>query len=598
ILFGTGPGVTSDPNLQYNSINRTLSMNTIPGNNFDFQIQSRFAKIAGSGGLLINATTNGYGFGSAIAIKADSIGHQARRYMLFADSVWSGYQLGSNEANDFILFSGYSGIHNLLIDRNGANADLQLNAAGTTGKILLNNNIGAGSEVEFYSGGATPVKTASFGNYGNYMWNGLPVRARSFDNNKYLEMQSDNNVSNLRSNQKVLISSEELSVVGSNTTPYSYRNGLILNHYQQLSSPFHFYSDLVSNSPGQFNNTNLRFFTQESGAIPIQRMIISNVGNTFIGSEIINPSYRFEVGGTGAMKTASGTTAQRPAVQNGGIRHNSTTDKLETVIGGVWTSLLNVGDAIQNIGTFQNTGSTNGLSISSNNISLHSATSTTPGALDLQSDQVLGQGRKIIEQNSDLLTPSLILRNTNANAVSEGTGLKLEGSTNTEMGNILAIRRSSGDGGATSVVIHSRHGNNGIVKLLDLDGSENTAEFGGMVKYEPNELSTSQTITGFQNRVGNFHFRTAGITLTLGDPLNYEIGTVIRFMNTTVTGANCVIDTEDNVNLEFFWATDQDPGTSGNQFTSANISLSPAARGEIELVRVGTQKKWAVRFSN
>jgi len=323
VIVGTGTGTTSDSDNTYNPstnvsrLNGQFGINTAPSSNYDFHIRSAHSGIAGRGGLLIDAVTGGYGFGSVITIKADSAGVQGRRYIFFEDAAGGvGWQTGVNEDGDYIFFSGPLGIHPILIDRLG---DMQLNAGAAGKKIFFNNNPGSGTETEFYDGGLVPTKIVTFDSINGVLaWNGLPMRARSPNLSEYIEFKSDNSFGNITAGQPIRITSDQLMVTGSNTLPYTYgTSGAILNHYQSLSTPFHFFTDLVANPSGQFSNSNIRFWTQESGAVAVQRMIIDNLGSVGIGTASPAASAQVDITSTqrGFLPPRM-TTTQRNAISS------------------------------------------------------------------------------------------------------------------------------------------------------------------------------------------------------------------------------------------------------------------------------------------
>lgn len=65
--------------------------------------------------------------------------------------------------------------------------------------------------------------------------------------------------------------------------------------------------------------------------------INGNGGNLGVGRT--NPSYTLDLGGTGAMRVPSGSTAQRPAGNAGAIRNNTSLNRLEAYHGGGWNSI-------------------------------------------------------------------------------------------------------------------------------------------------------------------------------------------------------------------------------------------------------------------
>lgn len=85
-------------------------------------------------------------------------------------------------------------------------------------------------------------------------------------------------------------------------------------------------------SASTFYAGNISFLTSDGTGVAIERAKINRIGNFGIGT--INPLYRLDVAGTGAIRIPSGTTAQRPIGAVGVIRLNTTTGNAEGVRSG------------------------------------------------------------------------------------------------------------------------------------------------------------------------------------------------------------------------------------------------------------------------
>jgi hypothetical protein len=71
-------------------------------------------------------------------------------------------------------------------------------------------------------------------------------------------------------------------------------------------------------------------------------MEITQAGNVGIGTT--TPAATLDVSGTDALIVPQGTTAQRPGTgENGMLRYNSTTSKMEAYENGAWTDLVSAG---------------------------------------------------------------------------------------------------------------------------------------------------------------------------------------------------------------------------------------------------------------
>ncbi len=246
------------------------------------------------------------------------------------------------------------------------------------------------------------------------------------------------------------------------------------------------------------------------------------------------------------------------------------------------------------IGAYQNTGTNNGLSISSGNIRLHSAGATTPGAVDLLDEQFLGVGTKIFtEANSGSVSIPLKIRNTGAQTDDSGVGLQMLGGSTNRIVSAIENRITGGTiAGGTNLEFYNSQADSTLRKALTLDAwNVATIEgwLGGSNAIVAGALDVS---TSLNDRKSNFEFIQSGSTLTLPNNL-VEIGTTIFLNATYLAGSNSTINTP-AAYPEFAWDSDQDAGTAGNQFYTTTLSISPAQSITLKMLEFEGEKRWKI----
>lgn len=255
-------------------------------------------------------------------------------------------------------------------------------------------------------------------------------------------------------------------------------------------------------------------------------------------------------------------------------------------------SAASSGGTTYTIGAFQTTGTANAASISGSDIRIHSASNTTPGAVDLTDNQILGANTKILSEASagDVSTP-LILRNPSASNDDDGTGIHLQGNTTT----LSALEaRITGGGVSTGsqLEISTRNGDNTLRTGLVVNQNAYTVPqswIGGTNSLISTSLDVSSSLT---NRKTNFQFTAAGATLTL--PINnVDEGTTVYIHSLYESGAASTVNTGAAYS-EFAYDTDQDAGTGGNQFYTSTLSVAPMQSITLKALTVGGSLRWKV----
>ena len=92
----------------------------------------------------------------------------------------------------------------------------------------------------------------------------------------------------------------------------------------------------------------------------------------------------------------------------------------------VWECLSCASGSGVTLGNFNVTGVPKGLSLTGTDLALHSASATTPGAVDLVDNQVLGDNTKIFQKNTSADAATIILRNNNAVSPNMGSAISFE----------------------------------------------------------------------------------------------------------------------------------------------------------------------------
>lgn len=261
------------------------------------------------------------------------------------------------------------------------------------------------------------------------------------------------------------------------------------------------------------------------------------------------------------------------------------------------TVITNTAPESTTVGTFQTTSTANGLSISGTDIRLHSASGTTPGAVDLTNNQVLGDNTKILQKsNAAGIGTPLLLRNPAATGDDTGVSLTFQsGASNVGVATIESRVTGGSITSGTALEIYNRNGDNVLRQAFSID-QNNTAKvegwFGGSVGIVGASLDVS---AGLSNRKSNLQFNTAGGSLTL--PIsNVAEGTIVNVNSVYESGANATINTAAAYS-EFAYDTDQDAGTGGNQFYTASISVAPMQSLSLKAMNISGELRWKVLSS-
>lgn len=261
------------------------------------------------------------------------------------------------------------------------------------------------------------------------------------------------------------------------------------------------------------------------------------------------------------------------------------------------TVITNTAPEATTVGTFQTTSTANGLSISATDIRLHSASGTTPGAVDLTNNQVLGDNTKILQKsNAAGIGTPLVLRNPTATGDDTGVSLSFQsGASNVGVATIESRVTGGSITSGTALEIYNRNGDNVLRQAFSID-QNNTAKvegwFGGSVGFVGTSLDVS---AGLSNRKSNLQFNTAGGSLTL--PItNVAEGTTVSINSIYESGANSTINTAAAYS-EFAYDTDQDAGTGGNQFYTASISVAPMQSLTLKAMSISGELRWKVLSS-
>lgn len=245
------------------------------------------------------------------------------------------------------------------------------------------------------------------------------------------------------------------------------------------------------------------------------------------------------------------------------------------------------------IGAYQTTGTANAASISGTDIRIHSASGTTPGAVDLSDGQVMGDNTKIFQESNAVgVAVPLIIRNPTAQSDDNGASIIIQGGgSNISMGAIESVIHGGSIAGGTSLDLYTRTSDNTLRNTFSIN-NDHVAVFngweGGSMAIVGTSLDVSSSLT---NRKANFQFTEAGGTLTLPIPGNE--GYLVHINSVYESGANGTINTGAAYS-EFAWDADQDASQGGNQFYTETISVPPMQSMTIKTVNVGGQMRWKV----
>lgn len=261
---------------------------------------------------------------------------------------------------------------------------------------------------------------------------------------------------------------------------------------------------------------------------------------------------------------------------------------------GTGTDWITVNQEATSIGTFQTTGTANGLSQFGTEIRLNGATGTTPGAVSLADGQVLGDGGKVLQSNLNGETTVLTLRNNAAAGADAGPGLQFQaGASNTPIMQIQSnLVGSTASLGAQTYFLN-RGSNNGLNTHLTF-GSNRISAANGLWRKETKEVTANYNVTSsFNNRFGHYCITAAGITLTMPLETDMADGVEVVVSNLTTSGADATVNTSAAYS-EFMFDYDLDPGTGGNQFFAASLTVSPGKSYLLTSVAISGVRYWRV----
>lgn len=305
--------------------------------------------------------------------------------------------------------------------------------------------------------------------------------------------------------------------------------------------------------------------------------------NGFVGIGNTSPSDNLHVTGsariTGALKDSNneaGTSGQ----------FLSTT--------GTATDWVTVNQESTSIGAYQTTGTANGLSQSGTAIRLHSVTATTPGAVDLNDLQVLGDGSKIIQSNVNGETTPLILRNSAAAGADAGPGILFQGgASNASLLQIQANLVGATSANGALVYFNNRLKTNSMNSFLTA-GSDRVTTMNGYWRKETKDVTANYDASAsLSNRYGHYCATVAGVALTL--PLSTDMGdgVEVTVSNLTSSGADVTVNTAAGYS-EFMYDYDLDAGTGGNQFFAASLSVPAGKSFTLTRVTISAVSYWKI----
>lgn len=246
------------------------------------------------------------------------------------------------------------------------------------------------------------------------------------------------------------------------------------------------------------------------------------------------------------------------------------------------------------IGAFQTTGTANAASISGTDIRIHSASATTPGAVDLEDGQVLGSGGKVLQNNLNAETTVLTLRNNAAAGADAGPGLQFQGGAS----NTTLMQVQSNLVGATAALgaqtyFLNRGSNNGLNTHLTF-GTNRVTAANGFWRKETKQVTANYNVTSsFINRFGHYCIATAGVTLTMPLETDMADGVEVVVSNLTTSGADATVNTGAAYS-EFMFDYDLDAGTGGNQFFAASLAVPAGKSYLLTTVDIGGTRYWRV----
>lgn len=253
---------------------------------------------------------------------------------------------------------------------------------------------------------------------------------------------------------------------------------------------------------------------------------------------------------------------------------------------------------IFDVGPYQTTGAANGMSASGNNIRLHSASNTAPGAVDLTDEQFLGNNTKIFSESSafDISVP---LKIRNPLSETDDSGVKMQflaGASNTVVSEISTTVGGGSVSGGTYTEIRNRQADNVVRTGIQLIPNNTTRIVGFQGGSNQLVASAYNAASGVGNRFANYEFQEAGGVLTL--PVSsVDEGTIVYLNSTYLTGANGSVNTP-AAYAEFAYDTDQDAGTAGTQFYATSLSVAPMQSLTLKAMTIEGQTRWKVISSS
>jgi hypothetical protein len=261
---------------------------------------------------------------------------------------------------------------------------------------------------------------------------------------------------------------------------------------------------------------------------------------------------------------------------------------------GTATDWVTVNQESTSIGTYQTTGTANGLSQSGTAIQLHSVTATTPGAVDLNDLQVLGDGSKIIQSNVNGETTPLILRNSAAAGADAGPGILFQGgASNASLLQIQANLVGATSANGSLVYFNNRLKTNSMNSFLTA-GSERVATMNGYWRKETKDLTANYDASAsLSNRYGHYCATVAGVALTLPLTTDMGDGVEVTVSNLTSSGADVTVNTAAGYS-EFMYDYDLDAGTGGNQFFAASLSVPAGKSFTLTRVTISSVSYWKI----